>query len=152
VTDQDQIGVAVADDNDLMGEAVGRWLSRNPRFMFSGAFASGEDALDALRMDRGGRIAVLLLDVDVPGSDSFGALETISAEFPRVRVVMFSGHVRSEYIERALDAGAAGYIVKDEPPAVILDLIGRAARGEVVLSPAARDAMASGPQGEGRGF
>jgi DNA-binding NarL/FixJ family response regulator len=149
VSEHDQIGVAVADDNDLMGEAVGRWLSRNPRFAFIGAFASGEDALESLRAGDGGPISVLLLDVDVPGSDSFGALETMGAEFPGLRVVMFSGHVRSEYIERALDAGAAGYIVKDEPPTVILELIGRAARGEVVLSPAARDAIAS--LGGGRG-
>jgi len=132
------IGVAVVDDNNRIGESVERWLSGLPGYQFLGAYGSAEAALVGITA---AAPRVLLLDVDMPGSDAFALLARVTAEFPQTRVVMLSGHVKSSYITRALDGGAAGYIVKDEGMSVIMELMLRAADGEVVLSPTAKKSL-----------
>lgn len=128
-------GVMVVDDNDLLGEAIERWLSRSPRIRWLG-WTDNAAALPGLLVEK--RPDVVLLDVDMPGVDTFALLSRVIAEFPTIRVVMLSGHVRREYIERALDEGASGYIIKDERVPDIISLVERAAAGECVLSPTAQ--------------
>ena len=134
------IDVAVVDDNRLIGQSVERWISGDPAFGFVGAFTSTAEALAALAVRRP---RVLLLDVDMPGSDPQAFLTEIAARYPDVRVVMLSGHVQSAHIARALDNGAAGYIVKDEGMTAIMALVRRAAAGQVVLSPTAKGSLTS---------
>lgn len=128
-------GVMVVDDNDLLGEAIERWLSRSTKVRWLG-WTDDANNLPGLIAEK--HPDVILLDVDIPGVDTFKLLGNVIAEFPNLRVVMLSGHVKREYIERALDVGAAGYIIKDERVPDIIDLIERAAAGECVLSPTAQ--------------
>jgi DNA-binding NarL/FixJ family response regulator len=111
-------------------------------YRFLGAFVSTDAAMARMAIDRP---QILLLDVDLPGSDAFALLSRLTRDFPATRVVMLSGHVRREYIERALDGGAAGYIVKDEGIPVIMELIKRSLAGEVVLSPTAKRSLIGAP-------
>ena len=143
VSPQPRPGVLVVDDNDLMGEAIERWLSRSTRVRWLGwsADAAGLPGLIAER-----RPDVVLLDVDMPGVDTFALLKRTMAEFPSVRIVMLSGHVRREYIERALDSGAAGYIIKDERVPDIVELIEKAAAGDCVLSGTAQAHFLAGAE------
>lgn len=139
---QSLIGIAVVDDNELIGDSVSRWLRQAQGYQFHGSFTSTEAALAGLRgVEPSPRIVVL--DVDIPGSDTFAAISRFGAEFPNSRVVMLSGHVEPSYIARALDLGAAGYIVKDEGIPNIVSLIQRAANGEVVLSLSAKRSLAT---------
>jgi DNA-binding NarL/FixJ family response regulator len=128
----------VVDDNRLAAEALERWFTSGGGFRWLGWTAEGAE-VGPMVAER--RPDVVLLDVDMPGVDCFAILERLVAEHPTVRVVMFSGHVRADYIERALAAGACGYVVKDEQVAAISDLLRRAAAGECVLSPAAAAAF-----------
>jgi DNA-binding NarL/FixJ family response regulator len=130
-----KLGVMVVDDNDLLGEAIERWLSRTPNIRWLG-WTDETSRLSELIASR--RPDVVLLDVDMPGVDTFGLLSSLVGEFPSIRFVMLSGHVRRELIERSLDHGAAGYIIKDERVPDIISLIERAAAGECVLSPTAQ--------------
>jgi DNA-binding NarL/FixJ family response regulator len=82
-----------------------------------------------------------LLDVEVPGVDTFALLRWMSANHPATRVLMLSGFVLPALIERSLDDGAAGYIHKDATPDAVVDCIRRAIEGEIVLSEAARDVV-----------
>lgn len=136
----DLIGVVVIDDNPLIRQSVERWLKGSAEFRFLGSYPTAEAALTAIASLRP---RVALLDLDMPGSDTFGFLKRVAAAHPDVQVLMLSGHVQGEKIARALDCGAAGYIVKDEGMSVILDLLRRAAKGEVVLSPTAKGSLAS---------
>src|SRR5690606_26093956 len=113
-------GVMVVDDNDLLGEAIERWLSRSTKVRWL-RWADDANNLPGLIAEK--HPDVILLDVDIPGVDTFKLLGNVIAEFPNLRVVMLSGHVKREYIERALDVGAAGYIIKDERVPDIIDLI-----------------------------
>jgi DNA-binding NarL/FixJ family response regulator len=139
------IGVMVVDDNSLVGEALGRWARRQPALRWLG-WTDDQGAAAAMVAEH--HPDVVLLDIDIPGVDTFALVSVLKQRWPEVRVVMLSGHVREEYIDRAADAGAAGYIIKDEPPREILALAQRAAAGEFVLSETAR---ALGGRGGGRG-
>lgn len=131
------ISVMVIDDNDLVGEAISRWANRQSDSVRWLGWTDDGSAAPALVAER--RPDVVLLDVDIPGVDTFALVGRLKARHPQGRVVMLSGHVREEYIDRAADAGAMGYIVKDESPKEILALAQRAATGEFVLSQTARN-------------
>lgn len=76
---------------------------------------------------------VVLLDIDMPGRDSLEALAELVRERPEARVVVLSGHVRRDLVERALDAGAWGYVSKTESPERIGEAVARVVSGEIAM-------------------
>lgn len=120
------------DDNSLAAAAMERRFSGASELQWLG-WTSDPAAAAKLVADR--RPTVVLLDVDMPGVDTFALLRTLTALNPAPAVVMFSGHDRPDLVDQALDGGAAGYIHKDEPIDTITNLLLRAAKGEYVLSP-----------------
>jgi DNA-binding NarL/FixJ family response regulator len=135
------IGVVIVDDNELLCEALERWFSRTQAVRCLGC---ARDTAAAMRMIAIAEPDVVLLDVSMPGGESFDLLRWIAGQFTRVRVLMLSGLANRSLIDRALAAGAAGYIVKDEPPQAIIACIRRAAEGEVVLSDLVRTVLNQG--------
>lgn len=131
------IGVVVVDDNRLLGDSMARWLLDTPGFRWIGWAAAAESARELVERTTPD---VVLLDLDIPGVDTMELVRWMVAHNPSGRVVMLTGHYRHDLVERALAAGASGYIVKDERPAEILSMMRRVARGEVVLSETARRA------------
>ena len=127
-------GVIMVDDNSLAAAAMERRFRGSSELRWLG-WTSDLKAATALIAER--RPAVALLDVEMPGVDTFALLQQLVRDTPGIAVVMFSGHDQPAMIERALAEGAAGYIHKDEPTATIAGLLSRAARGECVLSPLA---------------
>ncbi|HYD98888.1 MAG TPA: response regulator transcription factor [Alphaproteobacteria bacterium] len=127
---QAPIGVLCVDDNDLVADALEvrlrlaggfRWLGRLPDAERLAAVAQ-ELAPD-----------VVLLDIDMPGKSPFVAVAELLAVRPGVRVVMVSGHIRTDFIDRAVEAGAWGYVSKNEGADVIVAAIRRVAAGEFVM-------------------
>ncbi len=133
--DQDIVRVLCVDDNELVAEAIGRKLSLSGGFEWLGQL---EDATDLVKEAQRRRPDVILLDIDMPGADPFVALEQLSQSNPETAVVMLSGHVRLDLIERAIEAGASGYVSKNEATQTLIEAIQRAAQGEFVLGPEAR--------------
>lgn len=127
-------GIVMVDDNVLAAAAMERRFLGSAELQWLGWTS---DALAVVPLVLSKRPAVVLLDVDIPSMDSFLVLRNLTAECPGTAVVMFSGHDQPALIERAFEEGAAGYIHKDEPTAVIIELVQRAAAGECVLSPLA---------------
>ena len=129
------IRVFFVDDNVLAAKALERWFGSAPGFGFSGWAGDADRAVSRAVAEQPD---VILLDLEMPGVDTIALIPRLLLVLPTTRVVMLSGHVRFDDIERTLRAGASGYISKDEPTNVIRDLVARAAGGECVLSPAAR--------------
>lgn len=77
---------------------------------------------------------VVLMDIDMPGVDTFSMVERLAADVPTVRTLMFSGHVNRAFIDRAFDCGAWGYLSKNNDVARVIEGIRQAARGEIALS------------------
>ena len=127
-------GLFMVDDNVLAAQAMERYINGSGLLRWLGWSSEPGTAVPKIVQIRAD---VILLDVEIPGADCFAALRALVSQCPSSRVVMFSGHTQVALIERALQEGAAGYIVKDDPTPAIAQLLLRAARGECVLSPTA---------------
>jgi DNA-binding NarL/FixJ family response regulator len=120
------IRVMCVDDNDFVAEAIRRKLSLDPTFAWAGWLPEARHLVEKVRENKAD---VVLLDIDMPGKDSFEALGELAAAVPSARVIMLSGYVRSDYIDRAVGAGAWGYVSKNENTETILAAIQQVARG-----------------------
>ncbi|MFM1847687.1 MAG: hypothetical protein RL417_1161 [Pseudomonadota bacterium] len=137
----DRLGIAAMDDNKLALAALERWVSAAGAFRWLGGVSTPEELVRLISREPP---ALVLLDIDMPGVDTFALLTQLIEHSPSLKVVMFSGFVRADYVERALSAGASGYVIKDEPMSATVDLLRRAAEGECVLSDAAAAAFMQG--------
>jgi DNA-binding NarL/FixJ family response regulator len=128
--------VYCADDNPLVTEALKRYIERSPDFAWMGC---SEDA-DTLCRDvqTRGCPEIVLLDVDMPGSDPFEAIGVLQACCGHTRVLMYSGMVRRDLIDRAVQAGAWGYVSKSDGEAALFEAMRRVVQGEFGFSPEAQ--------------
>src|SRR5205823_14373350 len=94
----------------------------------------GEEAVAASRVKQPD---VILMDLRMRGLDGVGATRKILAETPGRRVVVLTTYETDADILRAVEAGAAGYLLKDATRAELAGAIRAAARGETVLAPSA---------------
>jgi len=96
---------------------------------------------------------VVLMDLRMPRTDGLVATERLLAQHEPPQVVVLTTFDADEHVLRALRAGAAGFLLKDTPPAQILDAVRRVAAGEATLSPAVTRrliAHVTGSHDEGR--
>lgn len=82
-------------------------------------------------------LELVLLDLNMPGKDGFTALDAFSKDYPALPVVILSASIQRTYIQRALDAGALGYIPKDTSSSVMLNALRLILAGGVYLPPTA---------------
>ncbi|MBL9118773.1 MAG: response regulator transcription factor [Phycisphaerae bacterium] len=124
--------VLCVDDNPLVIEALAIKLGLLGGFEW---LTPVEDAsLMVESVDRQ-RPDVVLLDLDMPGCDPLEALGDLVARASPARVLIFSGHTRPDLVERAIDAGAWGFVSKHADVETIVSSIRRVARGEFLLGP-----------------
>ncbi|MBO0845487.1 MAG: response regulator transcription factor [Nocardioides sp.] len=125
-----------------------RVLLAEDQAMMRGALAvllALEDDLDVVaEVDEGTAIVptalesrpdVALLDIELPGTSGIEAAERLREELPTCRVVIVTTFGRPGYLQRAMAAGAAGFLVKDGPVEGLADAIRRVAAGETVIDP-----------------
>lgn len=130
--------VLCVDDNEFIGEALQLKLSQVGGFKWLGQLMDAEKLVDeAARMQPD----LVLLDIDMPGKDPFQALEELADKVPQAKVVMLTGHVRDELIDKAFGSGAWGYLSKSESTDTIVRALQRVMDGEVVLGPDVEDVL-----------
>ncbi|OKJ04145.1 LuxR family transcriptional regulator [Streptomyces sp. CB01249] len=119
-----------ADDIDIVGE---------------GADGSEAEALvDRLRPD------VVLMDIRMPVMDGLTATEALRARPDAPEIVVLTTFHADEQVLRAIRAGAAGFVLKDTPPARIVESVRRVAAGDPVLSPAVTRQLMARAAGSGQ--
>ena len=132
MTDQPHtLRVLCVDDNEMVSQALRRRLADEPGLEWAGVVRDGGEAFERVRQVRPD---VVLMDIDMPGVDTFAIVARLSAEVPDSRVVMFSGHINPGYIDRALDCGAWGYLSKNDDVSALMDGIRLVGRGEIAMS------------------
>ena len=127
-----RVKVLIVDDDALVRAGLRTMLGAAPTIEVVGDVADGTEVLGAL--DRH-RADVVLLDVRMPKLDGLRALELIRSQPTPPAVLMLTTFDTDEHVGRALRSGAAGFIVKDTPPAEIVRSIELVAAGEGTLSP-----------------
>jgi DNA-binding NarL/FixJ family response regulator len=123
------IRVLLADDHPVVREGLRGMLAAEPDIEVVGEAASGNEAValaGRLRPD------VILMDLRMPGGDGVDATRRLAG----TPVLVLTTYDSDADILRAVEAGAAGYLLKDTPRAQLLDGVRAAARGETVLAPA----------------
>jgi DNA-binding NarL/FixJ family response regulator len=127
------IRVLLADDHPVVRTGLTGMLAGEAGLEIVGEAGSGEEAL---AMARALRPDVILMDLRMPGGDGVTATRRIRAELPGTAVLVLTTFDTDADILRAVEAGAAGYLLKDLPRADLAAAIRAAARGETVLAPA----------------
>ncbi len=128
------ISVAIADDQALVRMGLRVLVESEDDLVLAGEAENGREAVALVRASRPD---VVLMDIRMPLLDGIGALREISRDdaLATVRVVMLTTFELDEYVFEALQAGAAGFLIKDSEPSDMLRAIRLAAAGESLLSP-----------------
>jgi DNA-binding NarL/FixJ family response regulator len=124
-----QTRVLVVDDHEVFSEALELLLGRQPDLLLVGSARHAEEAMALL--DRSPD--VVLMDLDLPGVDGIEATRQLRHLSPQTKVVLLTGIQRPEVIGEALAAGACGYVPKTRAVDELMDVVRRAAAGEIVM-------------------
>jgi DNA-binding NarL/FixJ family response regulator len=123
--------VLIVDDHPAVREALALRISRQPDLEVCGEAA---DIVDALPLIGTTRPDVAVVDISLKSGSGIELIKRIKDRDDRVRIVVWSMHSESLYAQRALRAGALGYVNKDQATEVIVEAIRRVAEGKVWLS------------------
>ncbi|GHE55006.1 response regulator [Streptomyces capitiformicae] len=127
------IRLLLVDDDPLVRAGLSLMLGGADDIEIVGEAADG-DEVDAL-VDRT-RPDVVLMDIRMPTLDGLSATERLRGRADAPQVVVLTTFHADDQVLRALRAGAAGFVLKDTPPAEIVEAVRRVATGDPVLSPA----------------
>jgi DNA-binding NarL/FixJ family response regulator len=109
--------IFIVDDHPIVREGLALMMNREPDMMVCG---EAEEAGSALQAMPAARPDFLILDISLAGPDGLDLLKSVRARYPSLPVLMLSMHDESIYAERALRAGANGYIMKQEATEKVL--------------------------------
>ena len=150
------IHVIVADDQALIRGALSALIDLEDDMRVVAQAADGREAIAAVeaynaensRGDQASKAAstlVVIMDVEMPVMDGISAAAALKERGANARVLMVTTFGRPGYVQRALDAGAVGFVVKDAPAEQLLEAIRRTSQGLRTVDPAlAVDALTKG--------
>jgi DNA-binding NarL/FixJ family response regulator len=121
----------LADDHHLLRKGFKSLLSSEPGLEVVGEASTG---LEAIEMCRSLEPDLILMDVRMPEMDGITATRRIKQDRPGVGVLMVTIHENPDYLLEALDAGAAGYVLKDAPADRFISAVRRTLNGESPLN------------------
>ena len=132
MSNQLRIRVLSVDDHPLLSEGIATMINSQPDMQLISQAASGGEAIQQYREHRPD---VTLMDLRLPDLSGIDAMIAIRSEFPEARIVMLTTFEGDVEIQRALRAGARGYLLKNMPPSEILDVIRQVHAGKKRVPP-----------------
>jgi DNA-binding NarL/FixJ family response regulator len=139
----DVIAVFLVDDHTVVRSGLAAYLATEPGMRVVGEAADGRRALAELAvLDGAGALPdVVLMDLLMPEMDGIATTAAVKERWPDIEVVAVTSFLEEAKIRGALEAGAAGYLLKDADAADVVAAIRSAVAGEVHLDPAAARAL-----------
>ena len=131
--------ILLVDDHPLVREWLANLINEELQFEVCGAAGSGREALQLMASTRP---AIAIVDISLEGGSGIELLKDMKAMHPDVAAIVLSMHDESLYAERAMRAGARGYIMKREATGKVLDAIKAVLDGKLYFSNAANAVMA----------
>jgi len=137
------VRVLLAEDQGMMRGALALLLGMEPDIEVVAQVGTGDAIVDAVLTHRPD---VALLDIELPGMSGLDAAAELRERAPGCRVLILTTFGRPGYLRRAMDAGAAGFLVKDGPVEELATAVRRVLAGETVVDPGlAAAALSAGP-------
>jgi DNA-binding NarL/FixJ family response regulator len=132
MTNETRIRVMSVDDHPLFREGIGAIINSQSDMFLAGAATNGNEGIETFRSLRPD---VTLLDLQLPDLNGIEVLIAIRNEFPDARIIILTTFERDVETQRALKAGARGYLLKSSPPKQMLDTIRQVHAGKKSVSP-----------------
>lgn len=126
------VRVVCVDDNRLVLDALLVHFRSEPWLKVVAMLHQADD-LPRIAADEAAD--VVLLDIDMPGADPFEAMAELARSRPETRTIIVTGHLRADLVDKALAAGAWGYLCKTAGPSAIVEAIRLVHRGEFAAGP-----------------
>jgi DNA-binding NarL/FixJ family response regulator len=111
------IRVAIVEDDAGVRETLKKIVQKAPNLSFDGAYASAEEALEPIAMNRPD---VALVDINLPGKSGITLVAELKGRLPKLQVMMITVYEDGDQIFDSLQAGASGYLLKRTPPPEIV--------------------------------
>ncbi len=131
--------ILMVDDHPIVCEAMAQFLNPRDDLHLCCQAANADDALLAMQSCLHD---LCIVDLSLNGSSGLELIATLRSRYPNVLILTLSMHDESVYAERALNAGANGYLMKQESTRNILEAIDRILAGQVYLSDAMQSSIA----------
>ncbi|HHW61867.1 MAG TPA: response regulator transcription factor [Syntrophomonadaceae bacterium] len=128
---EDKIRVLIADDHALVREGLIKLLQRDERIDIIAEAGDGQAAIDIARQEKPD---VILMDINMPGTDGIAATKVIKKEIPATKIIALTIYEDDEVIEM-VKAGVSAYVLKDVAGSELIETIYRVLDGEVVIHP-----------------
>ena len=132
MSNKQQIRVFSVDDHPLLREGIATLVNNQPDMMLVGEASTGAEAIQQFKQHMPD---VTLLDLRLPDMSGIDVLIAIRSEFPKARLVMLTTFEGDVEVQRALQAGARGYLLKNMPPVELLDVIRQVHDGKKRIPP-----------------
>lgn len=126
------ITIMVVDDQALMRQALANFFDAEPDFTVIGTATDGAEAAQRCQSEPPD---VVMMDLQMPGTDGVEGTRCIVAQSDPPKVVALTNFSSIEWVVSALQAGASGYMVKDTDPDTILESVRKVLSDDIVLSP-----------------
>ena len=133
--------ILVADDHSILREGLRALLSNTPDFEVIGEAEDGQDAIEKARQLQP---EFILLDLSMPIINGTEAIRVIKQRNPEIKIIALTVHKSEEYVRATLDAGADGYVLKDDTSSDLLTSIRNVRKGKIHLSPGICDKVING--------
>lgn len=133
--------VLLVDDHPLMREGVANWINRQPDLEVCG---EAEDAATAVELAGKLRPDVVVADLSLRGRSGLELIKDLRAAFPRMPVLVLSMHHELFYADRAIRAGACGYIMKEAGGAKLVAAVRQVLNGEIYVGAAVSAKLLAG--------
>ncbi len=126
-----KIRLLLVDDHPIVLEGVRSRLAEESDLEVLG---DAKDGQEAIKKARTLQPDIILLDISMPGMNGLEAIVRLHKVVPQIKVVILTMHSSKEYISQMIAAGVRGYVLKDSPPAELVQAIRLVDEGQVYLS------------------
>ena len=121
----------IVDDHEIVRAGIKRLVENTPNLNIVADLGSGEEAYQFLRKNT---VDLIIMDVSMPGKGGIETTNQIKKRHPKIKIIMLSMHDNAMIIEKAMKAGADGYILKNDLSDDLLNAVEKVMNNETIIS------------------
>ena len=125
------IDLLIVDDHEIVRAGIKRLVENTPNLNIVADLGSGEEAYHFLQKNT---VDLIIMDVSMPGKGGIETTNQIKKRYPKIKILMLSMHDNAMIIEKAMKAGADGYILKNDLSDDLLNAVEKVMNNEIIIS------------------